>query len=38
MKDMVLCSFVFWQKLDITPDGETYVRYYKVRDASALGQ
>jgi hypothetical protein len=27
---MVRCSFIFWQKLDITPDGETYVRYYKV--------
>ena len=30
VKDMVWCSFVFWQKMDITPDGETYIAYYKV--------
>jgi hypothetical protein len=31
VKDMVQCSFVFWQKLDVTPEGATYVQYYKVR-------
>jgi hypothetical protein len=31
VKDMVQCSFVFWQKLDVTPEGSTYVQYYKVR-------
>jgi len=30
VKDMVWCSFVFWQKMNITPEGETYIAYYKV--------
>jgi hypothetical protein len=30
VKEMILASFIFWQQLDISPDGEKFIKYYKV--------
>jgi hypothetical protein len=31
VKSMIECSFIFWQQLDISPQGEMFIRYYNVR-------
>jgi hypothetical protein len=30
VKDMVSCSFVFWQQLDTSEEGKNFVETYKV--------
>lgn len=30
VKDMIMCSFVFWQQQDVSPEGRTFISYYKV--------
>lgn len=36
VKSMIECSFIFWQHLDISPQGETFIRYYNIRNLPSV--